>query len=476
MPPIGQQHLLIVSPDASLREELETALKGDRRHGCVLHIARDLTQAVDLARDLSPRLALVDMGGDIARFKETLRELLAVSPETFIAGAYRTELLEQQERMPGGLFVEGMRAGAQDFLRRPISLLELRQWFDRVEGARHHEAAVPGTTVAFLSNKGGVGKTTLAVNTAVRLAMRHPGEVLLIDASLQMGLCAAMLDLKPRTTLLDTLRERQRLDSTLIRQLTTPHESGLDLLAAPPDAVSAADVDDQLLTRVLNLARRSYRYLVIDTFPVFDSIVMAILDASDLGMIVLDNVVPTVISITHLLSLLDELGHPVERRRMIVNRMKRVSGNPTQTDIESTLKTSIDYIFPYDHRALTAANLGRPFALQKSWWSGLERNLKKLVQEIEGHTRRADGGHLSDHEAAYVSNSADRRGKDPSRNEVRAENFTNGDGTRSGALNQPDNSGSDSSRAGQNRQGSIGEGNLRGGDTHESSSQGWPHE
>ncbi len=57
-----------------------------------------------------------------------------------------------------------------------------------------------GRVVTFISNKGGVGKSTLAVNAAVGLALRHPGRVLLVDGSIQMGVAAALLNVQPETT------------------------------------------------------------------------------------------------------------------------------------------------------------------------------------------------------------------------------------------------------------------------------------
>ncbi|WP_145370235.1 AAA family ATPase [Maioricimonas rarisocia] len=387
-----QNHLLIVGDDSGLPEELETALSSDAPGRIVVHVARDLTNAVDLARSLFPPLAVVDMPGEMETFKATLQEIQAVSPETVIAGAYRPDVFSSQtwEQAPqGAIFVEGLRFGARDFLRRPVSSADLRQLLDRTLTTAARVPATRGVTVAFISNKGGVGKSTLAVNAATRLAQQHPGEVLLIDASLQMGVCAPMLDLHPETTLVDAIRERERLDTTLVRQLTTPHPCGLDLLAAPPDAVAATEIGHTLLTRILNLARRTYNYVLVDTFPLLDSIVMAVLDASDMTYIVLDNVVPTMLSVTQLLSLLDGLGHPAAQRRTAVNRMTKAAGNPTRTDIEATLQQPVDHLFPYDRRALTAANLGRPFALNPRRWSALERGLRGLVGEIEHFREQA---------------------------------------------------------------------------------------
>lgn len=352
----------------------------------VLHHAKDLTRAVDLARARNPAVGIVEMSEDMSAFKASVGELLAVSPETTIAGAYRNDTFGPQvweQAAQGAIFVEGLRAGAADFLRRPISTYDLSQLIDRSGSQAPKKHSQSGTTLAFVSNKGGMGKSTLAVNVATRLAQHHPGETLLIDASLQMGVCATMLELKPTTTLLDTIREHQRLDSTLIRQLATPHECGLDLLAAPPDPISATEVDDELLTRVLNLARRTYRYVVIDTFPMFDRIVMSTVDASDAVYVVLDNVVPSVLSIAQFMKLLQEIGCPTEKTRMIVNRFLRVPGYPSLQDISDSIGQPVDYSLPFDKKVITAANLGKPFALSRNSWSGVSKTLRKIVREVE---------------------------------------------------------------------------------------------
>jgi pilus assembly protein CpaE len=89
-------------------------------------------------------------------------------------------------------------------LRRPISTTELRTLLDNLTHVNGHAVLSAPTTfgsvVTFISNKGGVGKSTLAVNTAVGLAQRYPGRVLLIDGSSQMGAAAALLEVQPEST------------------------------------------------------------------------------------------------------------------------------------------------------------------------------------------------------------------------------------------------------------------------------------
>lgn len=403
-----QWPLLICSPDPLLRDEVESAVTRLDVDPPVVHVAANLLRGVETARARQPRIALLDVTEDFDALRSLTRELSAVAPETVLVGVYRLDSLSSQvwdRTAQGGVFVEGLRLGLRDFLRRPISATDLEQLFGRVLSTPRTTPARVGTTIAFISNKGGVGKSTLAVNVACRLAQKHPERVLLLDCSLQMGVCASMLDLQPKTTLLDAARERTRLDETLLRKLTTPHSSGLELLAAPPDAISASELEDETISRVLALARRVYDYVLVDTFPLFDRTVISLLDVCDLSYLVLENVVPTVLSAVKLVELMNGLGYSQERRRVVVNRYSRTAGNPSLADVGRSVGETVDHVLPFDRRAMTAANIGQPFALRRLRFSGLERGLSGIVAEIEGlkPEQALSSGKAPSHGAAAVS-------------------------------------------------------------------------
>lgn len=377
-----------MTDDAALESELQSALGGVSRYDVILHTADDLVRATQLAASRNPSVAIIDIEDDCSRLRSICPELRAVCPDITLVAAYSADSFSPEtwnRASQGAVFVEGVRAGVVDFLRRPLSADDIKQLFDRTSqnGTGRGRGSDLGTVTAFLSNKGGVGKSTLSVNTAVGLAKNSPGDVLLIDASLQMGVCAAMLDLKPKSTLADVARERTRLDTTLLRQLATPHESGLDLIAAPPSAVDAGDIDDELIAQLLTAGRRTYRHVVVDTFPILDGTVISTLDAADLAYVVLENVVPTVLGAARLVSLLDELSHPRSQRRVVLNRFTKVEGYPSLTDVESTLECDVDHVLPFDKRLITAANLGRPIGNRLRGFSSFSRAFKEIVREIE---------------------------------------------------------------------------------------------
>jgi pilus assembly protein CpaE len=213
-------------------------------------------------RSRPPALVLAPFGDKLSEMSNLARELSTSSPPIPLVAIFRPYGFGD-DVSESGVLIDALRAGVRDFLRRPVSTTELRTLIDNLaDGVPRSGDATDrtfGRVVTFISNKGGVGKSTLAVNAAVGLALRHPGRVLLIDASLQMGVASSLLDVQPESTLTDLAHERDRLDGTMIRQLATAHPSGLSLLAAPRDAIDAIDVDDTLIARVITLGAPSVR-------------------------------------------------------------------------------------------------------------------------------------------------------------------------------------------------------------------------
>ncbi len=377
--------VLLVGSDATLEHEFRTALAGVPDVHGVVHFAETYRQAVEVARGRQPSFILIDVDREVGEVAAASRDLQEVAPQAAIAACFKRDQLEQGQSESEAL-IELLRAQVRDFVRRPLSATELRAVLDRLF-SRTTVAMVAdqGRLLSFLSNKGGTGKSTLAINVACALALRHPDQVLLIDASLQGGTCASMLDLKAQTSIVDAVRQRDRLDATLLRNLTLKHGSGLRVLAAPADALEGAEVDDEAISRVLHMARRSFRYVIIDTFPMLDNVVMTILDLTDTAFVVMQGLAPAVAGIARLLPVLEGLGFPASRQRLVLNHnYQSFLGDLRPIDIADRLQRTIDYVVPYEKRLLASMNSGSPQILQAAWWHRFGRAIDQLVADLDG--------------------------------------------------------------------------------------------
>lgn len=378
--------ILIVSPDARLAPEIQAGCGGLSSCSPVLRTVPDFPLAVEATRNWRPQIAIIEFVGDMLTLRTIAEELRAASPETMLVCAFRPDVFPP-DVAESAVLIEALRCGIADFIRRPVSSADLAQLFDRLATSGEVRSRTVGKLISFISNKGGVGKSTLSVNTAVALAKQYRDRVLLVDASLQMGLCAPMLDIRPQHSLLDAARQRSRLDETLLRQLTTAHPSGLDVLAAPPSALEAGELDDEVMSRVLTIARRTYDCVIVDTFPLLDRVVMAILDLSDRSYIVLDNSVPTVLSGVKFLELLRGMDYPPARQEIVLNRFMRGWGNPSARDVAERLQRNVNHVIPFDRKVQTAANLGEPFVTRAGYWSSSGGAMRRLAEEIDSSMR-----------------------------------------------------------------------------------------
>jgi len=374
-------NLLLVGADPILLEEVEAALEAQDEPRPVIHHVAEGRQGIEAARNRPPELALVEMGTDLEALKTFAREMSLLVPETTVVAVFRPDILGA-EVSESQILIEAIRAGVKDFLRRPVSSAELDELLERAVRHQATAAGPVGKVIAVLSNKGGVGKSTVAVNAACGLAQRLPERVLLVDASLQMGVCASTLDLRPATSLVDAVREQHRLDETLIRQLATPHPCGLHVLAAPPDALEAAEVDEDVMSHVLTLARRAYDFVLVDSSPLLDRVMVALLDLSDRAYLVFENVVPTLLGAVKLLEVLHGLGFPPERQRIVINRYAKLRGNLKPHEVAERLGRDVDYVLPYEKGVVVAANTGEPYVLKAGLFSAYGRQIRRLIGDI----------------------------------------------------------------------------------------------
>ena len=169
-----------------------------------------------------------------------------------------------------------MREGVSEFAPYPEPEGALIDAIDRLRLARTSgnlpvtTAGAPrrlGKVVAFYGVAGGVGASTMAVNFAWELTLKTRREgrrVALLDFNFQYGSIATFLDVPRREAVYELVSEASNLDQTGLTQALSTFQDKLHVLTAPRDAlpldiVSPADVD-----AIINLARDSFDYVVID--------------------------------------------------------------------------------------------------------------------------------------------------------------------------------------------------------------------
>jgi pilus assembly protein CpaE len=228
--------------------------------------------------------------------------------------------------------------------------------------APSEESRTRGTLITVFSAKGGCGKTTLATNLAAALADRGRREVCLVDLDLAFGDVAIALQLFPAHTIADAVPLAETLDTQAVLSLLTPHSPGLTTLVAPIEPGTAESIPATLVSAILEVLKRQFDFVVVDTPPAFDDHVLAAFDQSDMVALLATLDIPALKNLKLTLETLDLLNYPRERWRLVLNRADSKVGLAL-SEVEKTLKAPIIAQIPSSRDVPASINRGVPIVL-----------------------------------------------------------------------------------------------------------------
>jgi pilus assembly protein CpaE len=220
-----------------------------------------------------------------------------------------------------------------------------------------------GKLITVFSAKGGVGKTTVATNLAAALADGGKNNVCIVDLDLAFGDVSIVMQLFPVHTIADIVGFDRKLDPAAVETLLTDHSPGLKVLAAPVQPEAKDRINGEMIGQVLRVLKTQFDFVVVDTPPAFDDVVLQSFDESDLLLLVGTLDVPALKSLKITAETLGLLNHPREKWRLILNRADMKVGL-TPAEVEKTLDLQINSSIPQSNDVPTSINQGRPLVLE----------------------------------------------------------------------------------------------------------------
>lgn len=260
------------------------------------------------------------------------------------------------------LIIRIMRAGAKEFVPIPILKNEFFDSLNKIisqfeEQKKNNKCKI----ISVFSNKGGIGKTSLATNLALELSKITKESVALIDMNFQMGDITTFLDLKPSFNISYMLENIDKINETfLLSTLEKYKNSSLYILADPPYFKQADNIQPKQITKLFNTLKETFSYIIVDAEASFDGKNIAALDNSDLILLVTVANIPALRNTQRCLELFEKLGYDKNKTQIVVNRYMK-NDEIKEDDVEKVLSKSVYWKIPNNYFALmTAINKGVP--------------------------------------------------------------------------------------------------------------------
>ncbi|OQY25061.1 MAG: hypothetical protein B6I37_02320 [Desulfobacteraceae bacterium 4572_35.2] len=327
----------------------------------LLQIQRlDAVQVVPLAKlitKVKPDIVIIDDNGQNSMFN-VLKTLCDEVPERIV-------FLVSTDASPQRI-VEMMKTGIAEYLMVPVDKQVLHKAIEdvRIRLTNVVDKVINGLVYSFISSKGGLGATVIAVNTAVAMAVEKKIDVAFFDMSIQSGDASVMLDVVPETTIIDICQNFHRLDVALLRGAMSKAPSGFDFLAAPLAQEDYQSVSAHHVEQIINLFKKVYDQTVIDCTSMFiDECTVEAFKASEKVIVVTELSVLAVRNTARLIQLIRKVGIAADKIEVVVNRYIR-GGVLSVADVEETVKQRVFWLFPNDFDDIVSSiNQGVPLLL-----------------------------------------------------------------------------------------------------------------
>ena len=292
-----------------------------------------------------------------------------------------------------------LRLGAEDFVPYPLPEGALNAAVTRIRApkpaAQPAVSAVPAgsgeaaaVVVPVHGLAGGAGATSFAVNLAWELASLktpQPQRVCLLDLDLQQGAISTYLDLPRREAVVELLADAESADAEAFHASMQVFEDKLRVLTAPPEIVPLDLVGPAQISSILELARTSFDYVVIDMPSTVTEWTETVLNEAHLYFAMVELDMRSAQNALRLIRALKAEDLPLEKLRWVLNRAPKftdLAGRSRIKRMAESLDIKLELQMPDGGRAVAqACDHGLPLE-RAAAKNPLRREIAKLAAQI----------------------------------------------------------------------------------------------
>ncbi len=305
----------------------------------------DFTRGYEDIKQSENPIVILDISEDFAGLDEIAGKLKLVTSKIIITSVnYSTNTI-----------IKALRLGAKEFLPKPVLREDLVRVLSMLASISLENEVSQSKIITVYSNKGGIGKTTIAVNLAAELAKVTKDKVALVDLNLQLGDISTFLNLNPPFDVNYVIRRLiDKEENILIKGFEKYKDLSLYVLSDPSYIEQSESITTQQITTLFSALKKVFPYIVVDMSSSIDSISLKILDSSDWIMFTTIVNIPAIRNAQRCLNLFRSRKYPSNKVKIVINRYMENDEIKIE-DIENTLGESVYWKIPNNYFTIMEA-------------------------------------------------------------------------------------------------------------------------
>ena len=278
---------IIVADDVQeMREMISKMLMTSSLDYELIGMCENGYEALELMKKKRADIVLMDINMPVMNGLEATQMIADQFPQTrviMMSVQHESEYLKK-----------AMLAGAKAYIMKPVDMDELIDTITTTYERYHYLDVAPPSPnpahkaqiISFFSAKGGVGKSMLALNTSLIIHEKFNKKVLLMDLDLQFGDIALMVNKQNEMTIKEMFDDSPITTIEDMRPYLFKYKENCDMLFAPKDPESAEYISKEQIKSILEILKKHYDIIIIDTGVNYDEVTLNALDLSDQVIIV----------------------------------------------------------------------------------------------------------------------------------------------------------------------------------------------
>lgn len=276
-----------------------------------------------------------------------------------------------------------------DYLVKPVGVEIIARTFAKgltVNGATTFERRKrTGKIILFMGTIGGIGTTTLATNSACMLANVLGKKVVLVDADMQFGNTALLMDIKASHGLHSAIDMPDRIDDLFLDQSMKIYGERLRILNSEEPLHEYLDFDNvdfiKSYDHLLDTLAAKYHYVIIDVPRHIPPLWRHLAARANTVFLVSGLSIASLRDTVRILGTITD--EKITKTNGIIINTVHESKSIKLEKFEELLGRKVDVYVPYNAAALGAADLGKPL-IETS--SSYKKDITKIIEAINGTT------------------------------------------------------------------------------------------